>query len=67
MKKTLILAIIFLATSTLQLFGQTIVAWDFNNITPGDLSSVSPSSGEGLIRLIGGTNSPTSGSTGYPT
>lgn len=41
-----------------------ITQWNFNNITPGDISTATPSTGSGSIALIGGVTTLTSGSSG---
>lgn len=44
---------------------QTIITqWDFNNITPGDILTASPSTGTGTLALTGGATTPTTGSSG---
>ncbi len=42
----------------------TITQWDFNNITPGDLTTATPSIGNGSLTLIGGTTHPATGFSG---
>lgn len=42
----------------------TITQWDFNSLTPGNLPSVTPSTGTGVVSLFGGVTTPTSGSAG---
>jgi hypothetical protein len=44
--------------------GEIITQWNFNTITPGNIATALPSTGSGSISLIGGTTTPTSGSTG---
>lgn len=41
-----------------------ITQWNFNNITPGDLSTATPSAGSGSIALIGGVTTLATGSSG---
>ena len=42
----------------------TITQWDFNNITPGEIATATPSTGVGTLELVGGTTTVTSGSSG---
>jgi hypothetical protein len=44
--------------------GEIITQWNFNAITPGNIATALPSIGAGSISLVGGTTTPTSGSTG---
>lgn len=63
MKKTLLTLIA--AAFSMQLYAQTIFTqWDFNDITPGELSTATPSTGNGTITLVGGATTLTSGSNG---
>lgn len=41
-----------------------ITQWNFNAITPGNIATATPSTGAGAISLVGGTTTPTSGSSG---
>ncbi len=64
MKKVNLL-ILFLSASVLCAYSQTIITqWNFNNITAGNIATATPSIGSGIISLVGGVTTPTSGSTG---
>lgn len=41
-----------------------ITQWNFNSITPGDVSTATPSTGSGSLSLVGGVTHPSTGSTG---
>ncbi len=42
----------------------TITQWNFNNITPGVISTATPTLGSGTLTLIGGVTHPATGSSG---
>jgi hypothetical protein len=47
------------------LYAQNIITqWDFNTLTPGVISTAIPSTGSGSVALVGGTTTPSTGSTG---
>jgi hypothetical protein len=67
MKKMYISSLFLMAFFISQgLNAQVITAWNFNNITPGDLNTATPSEGEGSLELLGDLTSPATGSTGSP-
>jgi hypothetical protein len=41
-----------------------ITQWNFNSITPGNISTANPNVGVGTASLVGGVTTPTSGSSG---
>jgi hypothetical protein len=58
-----LMALFFLLSISSQ--GQTVITqWNFNDITPGDISTAAPSLGSGSISLLGGVTHPASGNSG---
>lgn len=55
-------AALILVSGTVQ--ADIITQWNFNNITPGNVATATPSTGAGSLFLFGGTTTPTSGSAG---
>lgn len=53
-----------LASVTTPLQAEVVVQWNFNTITPGNISTATPSTGFGTLSLLGGVTTPTSGSNG---
>ena len=57
---------LFLALSYSMVTAQVIAAWNFNNITPGNIETATPSTGQGSLMLVGDITSPETGSAGSP-
>ncbi len=50
---------------TLETHAQVVITqWNFNNITPGNISTATPTIGSGTLTLIGGVTHPNTGSSG---
>jgi hypothetical protein len=63
MKKLILSGLMLLASSGL-VNADIITQWNFNSITPGDVSTATPSTGSGSLSLVGGVTHPSTGSTG---
>lgn len=62
--KRVIFAIGLVLTIGLSASADIITQWNFNNITPGNISTATPSAGVGTVSLLGGVTTPNSGSSG---
>lgn len=63
--KRLIYSSFAVAALFVKTHAQTIITqWDFNNITPGEITTATPSTGNGTVSLVGNATTPTSGSAG---
>lgn len=63
MKKLIMASLLSLVTAV-SAQADIITQWNFNGITPGDISTATPSTGSGSLSLLGGVTHPNSGSSG---
>ena len=64
MKKLILTVLAMMALATASVHADVVTQWNFNNITPGDISTATPTTGSGLLSLLGGVTHPNTGSTG---